>query len=45
VKRIQAEADKKERERALLEQKKIGALEQKVMNSLNVGLLYWACII
>ena len=30
IKRIQADADKKERERALQEQKKINALEQKV---------------
>ena len=33
VKRVQADADKKERERALQEQKKIGLLEQKVRRS------------
>ena len=33
VKRVQADADKKERERALQEQKKIGLLEQKVHRS------------
>ena len=39
VKRVQADADKKERERALQEQKKIGLLEQKVRRSYQVPML------